>query len=260
METKLSTNGNFSFADVADIMALRDAVADLQRQAKGNGKQSSPRGSRRHRSRSRSREGNGHSHGRYDRNKGGNDRGKGSKDGGKGARSDSRSKGGGRGSNNWQRRNAEVNEPQKKPELWAATEANDEQEVERLLTTEDPNDTSQKYQGWTPLMKAAQEGHLAIMHLLLYNSANLEATNRKGRTALSFAAAPSMNNTEKRSTPVEAIRLLLEFNADPNHKDNEGRTPEQKAAKENRQDAIQIFNDWRLNAPPNSIFDAPARR
>ena len=48
LETKFGTNPNISYADLADIMTLRDAVADLQRQAKGNGKQGSARGSRRH--------------------------------------------------------------------------------------------------------------------------------------------------------------------------------------------------------------------
>ena len=76
-------------------------------------------------------------------------------------------------------------------------------------------DPEEVFEGWTPLMKAAEEGALECLRLLLDNKANIEAANRKGRTALSFAAAPSMRNDDRtpRPTPIQCLRLLLERGA-----------------------------------------------
>ena len=53
----------------------------------------------------------------------------------------------------------------------------------------DPNET---LQGGSSFMKAAEEGHTEITRLIIDKGVDMEVTNRKGRTALSFAAAPSM--------------------------------------------------------------------
>ena len=122
-----------------------------------------------------------------------------------------------------------------KPELWAATENNDCAAVRRLL--EEGADPEERYQGWTPLMKASEAGRVEIMQLLLDRGANIEATNRKGRGALSFAAAPSMH----RPNVLEGLRLLLHRGADKDHADNDGYTAKARATNEKRDEAVAIF-------------------
>ena len=63
---------------------------------------------------------------------------------------------------------------------------------------------------------------------------------RHGKTALSFAACPSM----KRNTACDTLRILLEYNADPSQKDDEGLTPKDHAVRENRQDALKILHQF----------------
>jgi hypothetical protein len=69
---------------------------------------------------------------------------------------------------------------QSKPELWAAVEAGDHQNVKQLLI--DNCDPEEKHLGWTPLMKAAEMNLSEIILLLLDASASVTGTNRKGRT------------------------------------------------------------------------------
>lgn len=128
--------------------------------------------------------------------------------------------------------------PQAKPALWAAVEKKDHEAVRRLLLDESgPEET---YSGWTPLMKAAEENSVEIMNSLIEASADLEAKNRKQRTALSFASAPSM----KRPSAVDAIRVLLIHGANTASKDCDGLTPKERAAKEKRTDAVQILEEF----------------
>ena len=99
-----------------------------------------------------------------------------------------------------------------KPRLWAAVENGDEDTVHALLTI--GCDVDERYMGWTPLMKAAEEGRTMIALQLLAHRADLEAINNKGRTALSFAAAPSGG----RPTPRETLAFLMACGADARHK------------------------------------------
>ena len=101
-------------------------------------------------------------------------------------------------------------------------------------------DIEEKYAGWSPLMKAAEEGHSMILKILLENKADLEVTNHKGRSALSFAAAPSQN----RPTPVEALKMLLESGARSDLKDDSGKTPKERAQREKREDAVEVFDKF----------------
>ena len=126
------------------------------------------------------------------------------------------------------------------PELWAAVERSDKVAVQRLLN--EGADPEEKFEGWTPLMKASEEGSVDIARLLLEKNADMEATNKKGRTALSFAAAPSMNGTKPRATAVEVLRLLLTSGADAAKQDDRGMTARARAEKEKREDAIAVFN------------------
>ena len=69
-----------------------------------------------------------------------------------------------------------------KPPLWAAVENGDEDTVHALLAV--GCDVDERYMGWTPLMKAAEEGRTMIALQLLAHRADLEAIHKKGRTAL----------------------------------------------------------------------------
>ena len=116
---------------------------------------------------------------------------------------------------------------------------------ELLLGGADPEE---RHEGWTPLMKAAEEGAVEVMQMLLDKKVDLEAHNRKERTALSFAAAPSNEGQGRdrirRSTPVDTLRLLLEHGADPKRKNFRGFTPKELAAREKREDGIAIFDEF----------------
>ena len=88
-------------------------------------------------------------------------------------------------------------------------------------------------------MKAAEEGRTMIALQLLAHRADLEAINNKGRTALSFAAAPSGD----RPTPRETLAFLMAWGADDTHTHTNDKflTPLHEARKENREEAIKIF-------------------
>ena len=87
-------------------------------------------------------------------------------------------------------------------------------------------------------MKAAESGHLAVMQLLIKQRANLEACNKKRRTALSSASVPSNH----RGTSADAVRMLLQAGADRNAADLEGFTPAAKAMKDDRNELAAVFN------------------
>jgi len=80
-----------------------------------------------------------------------------------------------------------------------------------------------------------------VIKILLDKKVDVEATNRKGRTALSFAAAPSNDGSTPRPTAVEAIRLLLKSGADALKKDVHGLTAKDRAVREKRADAVAVF-------------------
>ena len=122
------------------------------------------------------------------------------------------------------------------PVFWSAVEKGDVDRVRDLL---DMADIEEKYKGWSPLMKAAEENQTEIMQMLLEAKANLEVANRKGRTALSFAADPSM----KRPTATGTLKLLLEAGADTSRKDATGLTPKARCGRNagERKDALEIF-------------------
>ena len=77
--------------------------------------------------------------------------------------------------------------------------------------------------------------------LVFLKKVDIEASNRKGRTALSFAACPSHNGSVPRETPVAALRLLLESGADSKHKDERGKTAKDHASNEKREEALAVF-------------------
>lgn len=114
-----------------------------------------------------------------------------------------------------------------KPELWRAAEEGEAARLRDILGRTPaslPKPVDVKVQGWTPLMKAAENDDLPILHILLGARANVSEANKRGRTALSFAAAPS--NGSGTPPPQEgAYALLLRAAADPERKDARGASP-----------------------------------
>jgi len=155
-----------------------------------------------------------------------------------GKRRERQANGKGKGKSNGKDRNKRAdNRP--KPLLWKAVEEGDQVQVRTLL--DDGRDPEEKFKGWTPLMKASEEGHVEIITMLVDIGVDLEAVNNKGRTALSFAAAPSM----KRPTKLGGLRLLLVRGADVAKRDDDGKTAEDRAQKEDRWEALRVFEDHR---------------
>ena len=117
-------------------------------------------------------------------------------------------------------------------------------------------DIEEKYNGWSPLMKAAEEGHVLILQLLLEWNADLEVTNENGRSALSFAAAPR----QERSISVEALRILLEAGADFEKRDDRGQTAKARAQGEKRDAAIEVFEEFERKAVyAREVMSCPAQ-
>ncbi|XP_063784310.1 ankyrin repeat and KH domain-containing protein 1 isoform X2 [Pseudophryne corroboree] len=84
----------------------------------------------------------------------------------------------------------------------------------------------------TPLMEAAQEGHLELVKYLLAAGANVHATTATGDTALTYAC-------ENGHTDVAEV--LLQAGADLEHESEGGRTPLMKAARAGHLCTIQFL-------------------
>lgn len=235
LEKKLSTHASFNFIEMADAMSLATSVEQMAnpgRADKGKGDKRGGKGyggsvGRRQRSRSPIHHGR---RGRYDSRTPPRYR-RGRRDGSRPHRYDDRRRNDRYDASDWR-----VN--QNKPELWAAVEKGDQALVTELL--EQGADPEEKHLGWSPLMKAAEEGHIEILQKLLEKDVDLEVVNKKGRSALSFAAAPSM----KRPTATATLRLLLEYGADTTRKDAFGRTAKDHARSEKRDEAVAIFEEF----------------
>lgn len=235
LETKLSTHAAFNFIEMADAVSLR---ASLDRGG-GGGNNGGGNGAKNgHAGRSRSPE-----------QRRGRERSRSPGRGGKGRRGKGKRDRGSRRENSRPSR-PQDKEPKVKPELWAAIERNETDTAKRLLLS--GANAEETFDGWTPLMKAAEENRVDILNMLIEKGVDLDATNRKGRTALSFAAAPSKNNEtgKDRETSVECIRLLLRAGADPNKKSiagkgkGGGRTPREYAEAAERDDAVRVFAEF----------------
>lgn len=86
--------------------------------------------------------------------------------------------------------------------------------------------------GWTPLHYAATSGHLAIISLLLENSAYIDAESPNATTPLMMAA---MYGT------TAAVKLLLLEGADAQLKNQQGLTALQFAQRGNRSDSAEAI-------------------
>ena len=170
----LGAKQHFSLGEVSDVVGVRDAIVlmnyDRNYDRPHGGKKGSGKANfKRHHDRSRSRSGGRRRHS------------------GKGATGSRKGKGRSKGDK--RRKSPDWNTWP--PALWKATEEGNVDTCRRLL--EDQSiDVDEPHKLWTPLMKAAEEGYPEIAQLLLDRGADIKCKNRKGRDALSFAAAPSM--------------------------------------------------------------------
>jgi ankyrin repeat protein len=95
-------------------------------------------------------------------------------------------------------------------------------------------------------MKAAEENATEVLRMLIEKKCDIEASNKKGRTAMSFAAAPSNDGSTPRPTPVGTLRLLLESGANPKNKDVRGQTAKDSASRGKRDDSLALFEEFGL--------------
>ncbi|KAH8762780.1 ankyrin repeat-containing domain protein [Hyaloscypha finlandica] len=86
--------------------------------------------------------------------------------------------------------------------------------------------------GWTPLLRAAKNGHYAVVYWLLENGAELESKDMNGQTSLSWAAKNGHYNV---------TWLLLEKGADLESKDKSRRKPLSFAAENGHEDVVKLL-------------------
>jgi ankyrin repeat protein len=85
----------------------------------------------------------------------------------------------------------------------------------------------------TPLSYAAEEGHEAVVKLLLENPVDMDSKSNTGRTPLSYAA----------ENGHEAVtKLLLENPVDMDSKSNTGRTPLSYATENGHQALVTLLS------------------
>ena len=220
----LGSKQHFSLGEVSDVVGVRDAIVlmnyDRNYDRPHGGKKGSGKANfKRHHDRSRSRSGGRRRHS------------------GKGA-IDSRT---GKGRSKGDKREKSPGRDTEPPALWKATEEGNVDTCRRLL--EDQSiDVDEPHKLWTPLMKAAEEGYAEIAQLLLDRGADIKCTNRKGRDALSFAAAPSMKRAST-DGHLYVLRLLVERGADPLRKDERGQTAKDRAKQEGRDDIVKCLEE-----------------
>ena len=133
--------------------------------------------------------------------------------------------------------------------LWRAAVAGDEILVRQLLEQGEAVD-ERHLGGWTPMMGASELGHVEAVSLLLDHRADVDASNKKGRTAVSFAAAPSRDQNTQQVRPSQPliIQLLADRKADLNLTDQRGESALDKARREHdlrvhesREEAVELL-------------------
>jgi ankyrin len=101
--------------------------------------------------------------------------------------------------------------------------------------------------GATAFIRAAQSSDTVLMKLLLDYKADPKAVTTLGDNAMTVCGGIGWVEgvTYERSAKenLEAMRMLLDLGLDPNHANNEGRTPLMGAAMKGRSEVIQLLVD-----------------
>lgn len=120
--------------------------------------------------------------------------------------------------------------------LMRAIRNTDSQSFQSLLKNADVNETDD--QGWTALMLAAYFGEPSFVKELIKKSANVNARNKAGLTALFLATRSLIWNN---NSDVEIAKLLIARGADINAKSSEGVSPLMNAAQRSRLKLIKLL-------------------
>ncbi|KAK4560642.1 hypothetical protein LTR86_005220 [Recurvomyces mirabilis] len=126
--------------------------------------------------------------------------------------------------------------------LVAAIKGGDTEVIQNPMTFHDlsVDKVMGRGEGKTLLIHAVESSDETTLHRLLDQTvgADVDARNRRGRTALHFAAAQGRR---------EIVRCLLAHDADIDAKDNDGETPLIKAVQSGHRDVIQDLCDHGAN-------------
>ncbi|XP_060597665.1 ankyrin repeat and SOCS box protein 3-like isoform X2 [Ruditapes philippinarum] len=103
---------------------------------------------------------------------------------------------------------------------------------------------SRDYEGNTPLVLAARNGHYLPMKSLLKAGCDVNAANYEGCTSLHFACHKA-----------RGFQVLLDAGADPNVRDNDNITPLLMAASEGFDNVVKALVDFKcdVNIPNDSV-------
>lgn len=115
------------------------------------------------------------------------------------------------------------------PDLVHEAEVGDIPEAKRSLEANPQNIDKPNEQGHTPLMRAAEHGHPAMIKLLLDNGAQINRSDSLGKTALIWAAEGG---------DPDSIDLLIKSGARLEQATKEGITPLMAAARSGQLDAV----------------------
>jgi ankyrin repeat protein len=101
--------------------------------------------------------------------------------------------------------------------------------------------------GVTPFVRAAQSSDTALMKLLLQYGADPKIASDHNDTALTAAAGvgwvEGVTYEHSVKENVEAVKMVLDLGLDPNHANNDGRTPLMVAAMKGRSEVVQMLVD-----------------
>uniref|UniRef100_A0A0K6SB05 Uncharacterized protein n=1 Tax=Chromera velia CCMP2878 TaxID=1169474 RepID=A0A0K6SB05_9ALVE len=123
--------------------------------------------------------------------------------------------------------------------LMVASESGDAEKVKMLLADQDVCVDGQDIKGRTALSLAAEEGHAAVVRLLVEARANVDLQDKKGWTP--FNRACMENRTD-------VVQLLLDAKANPNIKSNNGWTPLLELSQHGHTDLVrQVIEELNTN-------------